>query len=120
VVALAPMVDLVGEAPLPPAVDFVEGPPAVGDDLPGSIGDDSDGVLFKAGIENDHDFVLPHQRLVTSLWTRPYWSGLRIIRSRVSVKRRAMLLDLGDLSLRAPRYLRRCRSGWPMHPLTGV
>ena len=75
VVALAAMVHLVGKAPLTPAVDLVDGAAAVGDDLRGSINDGPDGVLLQAGIENDHDFVLPHQRLTTSLWTRPCRHG---------------------------------------------
>jgi len=27
-------------------------------------------VLFKTGVENDHDFVRPHRPFTTSLWTR--------------------------------------------------
>ena len=68
VVALALVVDLVGEGALAPAVDGAGVAARAADDLEGPVEHTLDDGGIGGGLENGHDFVRPHVRR-TSLWT---------------------------------------------------
>src|SRR5690606_8638547 len=75
VVALGLLVDLVGEAALAPAVRLAD-LAALGRDLLLHPPDDGlDVVLLEIAVGDDHEFVRSHQRVLTSLWTRPAGRG---------------------------------------------
>ena len=68
VVPLAPVVDLVGEGALAPAIDGAGGATRGADDLQGLVEHALNDGGLGGGLKDGHDFVGPHMRR-TSLWT---------------------------------------------------
>ena len=67
VVALTLVLEFVGEGPATPALDPARVAPFGLQRGEGPVEDPVDRSLIGSGIENDHGFVGPHERL-TSLW----------------------------------------------------
>src|SRR5215475_4247647 len=68
VYTLAPLVDLVGEAPATPHVNLVHAPASRGNHGQELLQGWLDGVFLEARVEDDHHFVMAHKRKCP-LWT---------------------------------------------------
>src|SRR5215469_6944497 len=66
--ALGPLVDLVGEAPAAPHINLVHAPAARGDHGQELLQGRLDGVFLETRVEDDHHFVMAHNRNCP-LWT---------------------------------------------------
>src|SRR5215469_9294003 len=66
--ALGPLVDLVGKAPTAPDINLVHAPAARGDHGQELLQRRLDGVFLETRVEDDHHFVMTHERNCP-LWT---------------------------------------------------
>src|SRR4051812_48739687 len=94
VVALPPVVELIGETPLPPSVDPSGVAPSGADRLGGTVEHCPDGVLLQAGVEDDHDFIRP-QAAHLPLDPADGRAGPRSVRGR-AFDCGSMVLDTSD------------------------
>src|SRR5215831_12714695 len=110
--ALGPLVDLVGEAPAAPHVNLVHAPAARGDHGQELLQGRLDGVFLETRVEDDHHFVMAHERNCP-LWTDGH--GLSVTGGTASTRaRRRAGRDADAQAYQAAAVLRAAhrRAGW--------
>src|SRR5262249_53146218 len=96
--ALGPLVDLIGEAPAAPHVNLVHAPASRGDHAQELLQGRLDGVFLETRVEDDHHFVMAHERNCP-LWTDGH--GLSVTGGTASTRAGA-----GPAGMRTPKPTR--------------